>query len=68
MSPIRNHVRYDRPTPSDPKVRTYIGILGLFPMVTATVMAAVQNLTIAAVIAGLGAVTCLSLLPRGYRE
>jgi hypothetical protein len=46
-------------------VRLCIGILGLFPMVTAALMAVVCSLQIAAIIAGVGAVTFMSLLPRG---
>jgi len=45
--------------------RLCVGILGLFRMVTAALMPVVRNLTIAAVIAGLGAVTFMSILPRG---
>lgn len=45
--------------------RLCIGILGLFPMVTAALMTVVCSLPIAMVIAGAGAVTFMSLLPRG---
>ena len=45
--------------------RLCIGILGLFPMVTATLMSVVCSLQIAVIIAGAGAVTFMSLLPRG---
>ena len=48
--------------------RLCIGIVGLFPMVTAAIMPLVHNLTIAAVIAGIGAVTFMSLLPREERR
>ncbi|MDB5673071.1 MAG: hypothetical protein JWM65_53 [Sphingomonas bacterium] len=48
--------------------RLCIGILGLFPMVTAALMPLVHNLTVAAVMAGVGAVTFMSLLPRGDRR
>lgn len=45
--------------------RLCIGILGLFPMVTAALMSVVYSLPIAAIIAGAGAVTFMSFLPRG---
>jgi len=45
--------------------RLCIGILSLFPMVTAALMTVVYSLPIAAIIAGVVAVTFMSLLPRG---
>ena len=45
--------------------RLVIGILGLFPVVTAALMAVVYSLPIAAIMAGVGAVTFMSFLPRG---
>jgi hypothetical protein len=48
--------------------RLCIGILGLFPMVTAALIPVVHNLAVAAMIAGVGAVTFMSLLPRGDRR
>lgn len=45
--------------------RICIGVLGLLPVVTAALMTLVSSLPIAAVVAGLGAVTFMSLLPRG---
>lgn len=45
--------------------RLCIGILGLFPMVTAALMAVVCSLPIAVIMAGVGAVTLMSFLPRG---
>lgn len=46
-------------------VRLCIGVLGLFPIVTLALMAVVYSLPIAIVMAGVGAVTVMSLLPRG---
>jgi len=48
--------------------RLCVGILGLFPMVTATLMAVVCSLPIAMIMAGVGAVTFMSFLPRGERR
>lgn len=45
--------------------RLCVGILGLFPMVTTALMAVVHSLSIAAIMAGVGAVTIMSFLPNG---
>ena len=45
--------------------RLCIGLLGMFPMVTAALMTVVGSLPIAAVITAMGAVTFMSFLPRG---
>lgn len=48
--------------------RLCIGILGLFPMVTAAFMAAVHSILVALMLAGVGAATFMSLLPSGDRR
>lgn len=45
--------------------RACIGVLGLFPMITASLVPIVGSLAIAAVVAALGAATFLALFPRG---
>lgn len=62
-------IRRPSPAAQDPTLRrACIGILGLFPMITATLMQVVESLPVAAVIAGMGAVTIMALLPRPSRR
>jgi len=58
-------VRRTQPARNPTLTRFCIGVLGLFPMVTGVLMTVVHNRPIAIVMAGLGAVTIMSLLPRG---
>jgi hypothetical protein len=47
--------------------RACIGVLGLFPMITAVLVPALGSVAIAIVVAAIGAVTFMAMLPRRRR-
>ena len=47
--------------------RACVGVLGLFPVITAVLVPALGSVAIAIVVAALGAVTFMAMLPRRRR-